>query len=273
MKNLLFNIFLCTVLAATLNSTSINAQQVKINPFPIQSSTLIDDLKTVKKANPKITSEDFLKTANAMLDKQGLNYTFSFDAPFCQKLEQLKNAQKDKTAPFNLRGTLNAVEGEPAHLNLPVVQFDKRDCGICYIQMPILEITGESFITIIQKTNIKFYLPQNFIVNEATLLDGKNMPTVLTRWRIPFRAAPISVSDDGKILYLGFPSVELENLALMIFEEGVFQFCLKTDIDSAKKAELLKDLPKYSVPPNSSLASFIKGNTKQIIKFNSECEN
>jgi len=255
-------------------SMTANAQQVTVKPFSVTQSNLIDDLKAAKTSNPKITAEEFAKTANSLLEKQGLNFVVAFDANTCQKISQAIAGLKDKTAPLNLRTALKSPIGENANLLLPEVSFSKNECVPCFVRLPILEATAQDFVTLVEGRNIKFFLPSNFILNEAFLVDGKDLTTVKTRWKIPFRTAPLSVSDSGNILYLGFPEPELSDLALMVYgNEGVYQFCAKSEIDADKKGVLLKDFPKNVNNPNLAFIKFTSGETNQIIKFSTACEN
>jgi hypothetical protein len=254
-------------------STAANGQQVTFKPFSVVQSNLINDLKSAKMSNPKIAVEDLVKTANALLEKQGINFVVAFDANTCQKISQAIAGLKDKTAPLNLRTVLKSPSGENANLLLPEVNFSKNECAPCFVRLPMLEATAQDFVTLVEGKNIKFFLPSNFLLNEAFLVDEKDLTTVKMRWKIPFRTAPLSVSDSGNILYLGFSEPELSDLALMAYSEGVFQFCAKSDIDIDKKGVLLKDFPKNANNQNLAFIKFNGGETSQIIKFSTACEN
>lgn len=255
-------------------SAAANAQQVTVKPFSVVQSNLINDLKTAKTANPKMTTEEFVKTANLLLEKQGMNFVVAFDANTCLKISQAIAGLKDKTAPLNLRTALKSPVGENANLLLPEVNFSKNECVPCFVQLPIMEATAKDFVTQAEGKNIKFFLPSNFILNEALLVDEKDLTTVKMRWKIPFRTTPLSVSDSGNILYLGLPDPELKDLALMAYgSEGLYQFCAKSEIDADKKGALLKDFPKNANNPNLAFIKFTGGETNQIIKFSTACEN
>ena len=259
------------LLSLTALSFTVQAQYTA-KPFSLTQSNIIGDLKAAKASNPKISTEDFVKTANALLEKQGINFTVAFDAATCQKISQIVAAQKEKGSPPNLRTALKSPLGENAALTLPEVSFAKSECAACFIRLPILEVTGKEFVTLVEGQNIKFFLPSNFILNEAFLVDEKNLSTVKTTWKIPFRSTPLSVSDDGNILYLGFPEPELSDLALMIYAaEGVYQFCPRSELDASKKAAPLKDFPKDAGNPNLSFLKFTSGKTNQVIKFSTNC--
>ena len=254
-------------------SMPANTQQLTVKPFSVVQSNLINDLKTAKTVNPKITAEEFAKTANALLEKQGINFVVAFDANTCQKISQAIANLKDKNAPLNLRTALKSPVGENAGLLLPEISFAKNECVPCFVRLPILEITAKEFVLLVEGKNIRFFLPANFILNEAQLVDTKDLTTVKTSWKIPFRTVPLSVSDSGNILYLGFSEPELKDLALMAFGEGVFQFCPKSEIDSDKKDILLKEFPKDANNPNLAFIKFTSGKTSQIVRFSTDCGN
>jgi hypothetical protein len=255
-------------------SVSLNAQQVTVKPFSVDRSKLLDDLKTARAANPKISPEDFVKTANSLLEKQGLEFVVAFDANTCRKISQAIADLKDKTAPLNLRAALKSPLGENANLLLPEIKFAKNECVSCFINLPILEAAGKEFVTRVEGQNVKFFLPANFILNEAFLVDEKDLTIVKKSWKIPFRSTPLSVSDDGNILYIGFSDPALSDLTLMVYSaEGVFQFAAKNEIDTAKKGVLLKDFPKPANDPNLAFIKFTGGKTSQVVRFSVACEN
>jgi hypothetical protein len=141
------------------------------------------------------------------------------------------------------------------------------------VELPMLEATAQDFVTLVEGRNIKFFLPSNFTLNEAFLVDAKDLTTVKTRWKIPFRTTPLSVSDSGNILYLGFNEPELSDLVLMVYSEGVYQFGTKSDIDAEKKSAPMKDFPKDAANPNLSFIKFTSGDLNQVIKFSTPCAN
>ena len=255
-------------------STAANGQRLEIKPFSIDQSNLIRDLKAAKSANPKIATADFVNLANSLLEKQGINFVVAFDAATCQKISQAIAALKDKTAPLNLRTALKSPLGESANLLLPEVSFAKAECVPCFVRLPMLEVTQKEFVTIVEGTNLKFFLPSNFILNEAFLVDEKDLSKVKTRWKIPFRAAPLSVSDDGNLLYLGFDEPELNDVVLRAYAfEGVYQFAAKSDLEAGKKAARLKDFPKDAANPNLAFIKFASAGIDQIVKFSLPCPN
>lgn len=271
MKKALKLVFLFSIVF--LFGNPVYAQKVDIKPFAVAQTNTVDDLKKLKAANPKIAIEEFVKTANSLLEKKGLNFVFAFDALTCQKIEQAKKARKDPNAPLNLRTALKSVTGEAASLLLPEPGFDKGECAPCYVSLPVLELTDKDFITIVEDRNIKFHLPQNFKASEAILVDGKDLTTAKTKWKLPFHTTPLSVSDENDILYVGFAESELSDLVLMIYGDGAFQFVAKSYIDTGKKGVLLKDFSADPSNPNLAFIRFEKNGILQTIKFSKRCKN
>lgn len=258
---------------ALLFSATAQAQQVSIKPFAVSQTNTIEDLKKIKTANPKMTAEEFVKTANALLEKKGMNFVFAFDAATCQKIEQAKKSRKDPNAPLNLRTALKSVAGEPASLLLPEPGFEKSECAPCYVSLPVLELTEKDFVTVVEGNNIKFHPPQNFIAGEAFLVDGKDLTIVKSKWKLPFRTTPLSISDEGDILYVGFVESELSDLVLIIYNDGAFQFDARKNIDAAKKAVPVKNFPADAGNPNLAFIRFEKEKANQTIRFSRRCEN
>ena len=248
------------------------AQQVSFKPFSVNQSNIIAELKTLKASNPNISYDEFLKNANSLLEKQGLNFVVGLDPATCQKIEQLKKAQK-KPGPLNLRATLKSPLGDAATLSLPEAEFSKSECFSCFMNLAFLEITDKEFVTVVEGSNLKFFLPANFLVNEASLVDEKDFTTIKKKWRMPIGAAPISVSDDGNILYLGFEEPELKDLTLAAFGEGVYQFHAKKDLDAGKKSAAMEKPQNVTVAPNVSFIKFESAETKQIVKAPTKCPN
>ena len=252
---------------------SVNARaQYKAAPFSVEASKLIEELRALKSSNPKIATAEFVKTANALLEKQGLNFVVAFDDATCRKIGEAVAGRKDKTAPLNLLTALKSPLGETANLLLPEVSFAPAECFACHVKLPILETTAKEFVTLVQGKNIKFFLPANFILNEAFLVDAKDLKTVRNSWKLPFRTTPLSISDEGNILYLGFPEPELSDLALMAFgREGVFQFTAKSEIDAGKTAAPLKEFPKDAANPHLAFIKFTSGDAIEVVKFSKSC--
>jgi hypothetical protein len=263
-----FVLFALSCLAATAQAQYIAA------PFSVAPSNLINDLKAAKAANTKMTTEEFVNVANALLEKQGLNFVVAFDAATCRKISTAIADLKDKTAPLNLKTALKSPLGENANLLLPEVSFDQTECVPCFVRLPILQVAGKEFVTLVEGKNIKFFLPANFILNEAHLVDEKDLKTIKTSWKLPFRSAPLSVSPDGNILYLGLVEPELADLVLMAYsKEGVYQFARKSDLADAKKGVPVRDFPKDAANPNLAFLKFPGDAANQIVKFSSPCGN
>jgi hypothetical protein len=268
MKNLI-RIFALTFLIFT----QAYSQKVEIKPFSIDKSDLIGDLKNLKAANPKLTIDDFVRDANLLFDKKGINFVVGFDSATCQKIDQIKKAQKDQTKPLNLQTTLKSSIGEAVALRLPEATFVKNECVSCNVILPFLEVTDTEFVTIVQGINLKFNLPANFFINEISLVDEKDYSAVKRKWKIPFKTVPLSISDDGNIVYLGFDEPELADLALIAFGEGSYQLYPRRNLDSTKKGTIVKDISSNTIAPNFAVMKFESPGLKQFVKFPVKCQN
>ncbi|CAN5227854.1 hypothetical protein BH20ACI1_BH20ACI1_19720 [soil metagenome] len=246
--------------------------QITINPFQVTPSTLFEDLLRFKSENPKISAEKLAEQANSLMQKKGLNFVFAFEQSVCQKITDAREKQKDKSQPVKLNAALKSVDAEAAKIVLPDVSFDKSECGRCFIQMPLFEFSGKDFVTSIEGRNIKFFTPSNFLFNEVVLVDGQNLSTIIRKWQVPFRTAPVSVSDDGKLLYLELPFSQLNELTLVVYDGGGFQFYAKNELDLTAKSSELKDISKESISPNTAFIKLTKGEKTQILKYNTVCQ-
>ncbi|MBX7170136.1 MAG: hypothetical protein K1X72_04210 [Pyrinomonadaceae bacterium] len=264
--NLLF-----TVLFIFSLDFSIFGQRVAINPFQVKLSPVLEQIKAAKANNPNQTIEELVKNANDLLQTQGFNFVFGFDAATCQKIEQAKANQQDKSVPLNLRGTFMSVTGEKASLILPEAKFEKAECLPCFMQIPVFEITANDFVTSVMNQNIKLNFPPNFTVHEVQSVDNKDLTTVIKRWKIPFRTTPLSISYDGNVIYLGLNEPELNDLVLMVFSEGVLQFGAKKDLNADLKLKNLKEFPAEENNPNVRFINFSDGKVSFTIKFSSPC--
>jgi hypothetical protein len=189
--------------------------------FAVRQSSLIEQIKALKAADPKLPITELARAANDLLDKNGINFQVSIDTGTCEKIRQLK--QKDPTKPISLGASLRSVDADQVSLSLPPPTVVAPECGGCYVELPLLEITDKDFVTVLRGRNIKFGLPNGVQTNRAFLLDEKDPSRIKRTWKIPFRAVPIGISYDENVLYLGFAEPELAQLSLLVFGEGVFQ--------------------------------------------------
>lgn len=246
-------------------------QKVTINPFQVKPSAVLEQIKVAKTNNPNQSIEELVKTSNELLQTQGFNFVFGFDAATCQKIEQVKATQTDKSAPLNLKGTFTSVTSEKASLILPEAGFEKTECLPCFMQIPVFEITANDFVTSVMNQNVKLYFPQNFTVHEVQSVDNKDLTTIIKRWKIPSRTTPLSVSYDGNVIYLGLNEPQLNDLVLMVFSEGVLQFGAKKDLSSDIKTNLLKDFPADANNPNLRFINFAYESVNYTLRFSNPC--
>lgn len=271
MKNFFEKFLIALIVIFGIEQNLVFSQKATINPMSVKPSTLIEEIRNIKNSNPQISAEELAKSANLIFDKKGFNYAFAFRDDICQKIDQVRKTQKDPAAPLNIRAKLNSVAGDATVITLPEAKTDQNECRRCFVQLPVWEATEKDFVTFIQNINVKFYLPPDLALNEIALVDNANLNAVVRRWKVPYRAAPLSISDDGKILYLALPEADLSDLAIMIFDEGMLQFCSRKDVDAEKKGALLKDFPRDAANPNLAFMEFKSGETKQTIRFIQAC--
>ena len=271
MTNSIFR-FISAIVVLILLSCAAFGQLAKLSPFLIKPSTLLEDLRNQKNQNPKITPEELAQNANALLAARGFNFIFDFDQTTCQKIADARRNPKNAGAPIRLNARFLPFEGEPANVVLPESQTAKSECGICSVALPVLEIAPDYFITTIENRNIKFHTPSNFIANEVFLVDAKSPNTTVRSWKIPFRAAPLSVSEDGKIIFLELPAPELKDLLLSVYDNGALQFYAKSEIDLETKAVPAVEIAKQANAANFSFVSFGAGDKMKVLKFAAPCQ-
>lgn len=243
-----------------------------VTGLKVKSSDIFERLADKKAENSKISASDLATFANELLDKQGVNYEFSFDSNTCSLLdEKRKNLKKDQSKELNVRGTFTPEIGDKTTLFLPEVIFIEGNCKRCFVRLPVVAATEKDFMTIIQERNVNFLLPGNFSLETVALVDNVSPANVKRIWKVPSRTVPIGVSEDGKRLYLDLNINELNDLALVIYENGVAQFNVKKDLNLSEKAAPLKDFPKDSNSSSVSYISFGTGETKRTLKFSSPC--
>ncbi|HUR96622.1 MAG TPA: hypothetical protein VMZ26_01015 [Pyrinomonadaceae bacterium] len=254
--------FLCTVVP------SIPAQQYKLAPLKVTRSTFIEQVKALRAANPKMTPEDLVAAANALLDKNGVNFAISFDAATCDRLRKVKSEQKDPTVPLTIGATLKSVDAEGAALALPEPLLQPFHNCNCYIELPLLQVTDSDFIAVISGRNIKFHMPANFSTFEAKLLDPKTEGPVKRKWRIPFRGSPVGVSNDENVLYLAFPDPELSDISFAVFGEGVFQIATRAEAEDGGKGKLIRP---STAPSADSRTRFDRWGKSFVVSYMPPC--
>lgn len=244
------------------------AQTVTMGAFDIAPPTLMADVKALRQANAKMTPAEFLTAANELLGKQGVPFTFTFDAASCEAIDKSIKAMKNAPPRVNLRTKLASVGGEPATLTLPPADFANNACGRCSVTLPVLEISDTEFVALMWGRNIKFKLPANFYTAEAALADPADAAKAATKWRLPYRAKPIGVSADGSIVYLPLTDPDLKAFALAVYREGVFQFAPRTEAELAGPG---KPSSVGSTPGKLSSMLFDTREAKQLVQYSEPC--
>lgn len=262
MKSSLFFFLLVSVLCLVAR-----AQKVELAPLPVKSSTFMDDVLALRFSHPKMPVAELVDEANRLLDKQGMNFSLFLDEETCARVREVKQKQKDPTIPVRLGGSLKSVDGERTQLALPAPRFGSADCGGCYLDIPLLQITRSDFITVLLGRNIRFELPSNFTAVPAVLLDEKDMRTRKRTWYLPERLVPIGISNDENVLYVAFNEQELKDLSLAIFTEGTFQVATRAEADEGGKGE------NFQTAPGMNHIKFVRWGKTYVVGYSAPCSN
>jgi len=255
------------VIAVFSNASNV-AAQFKADPLKMGQSTFVEQLKSLRAANPKMTPAELVIAANELLDKNGVNFAISFDSATCDRIKKVKSEQKDPNAPLKIGATLKSVDAEGASLSLPEPRFpSSADCN-CYVELPLLQMTDVDFITIISGRNIGFHMPTNFSTFEALLLDAKDGKTIKRKWRIPFRWVPVGVSFDENVLYLAFPDPQLSDLSFLVFGEGAFQVGTRAEADAGGLGKIIK---VAAGPTDDLRMQFDRWQKSMIVSYKKPC--
>ncbi len=250
-----------------LPAIPVAAQQAKIAPLPVQPSKFIDELRALKAGNPKMSPADLVIEGNKLLDKQGMNFSISLDQATCTKIRDIKQKQTDPNAPVRLSGALKSVEGERANLALPDARVASDECGGCYMEIPLLQITRTDFITILRGINVRFEFPANFSTVRVTMPDEKDPRLIKRSWSIPERLVPIGVSHDENVLYLAFKEPDLGELSLAVFTEGTFELATRAEAEDGGKGQ---QFPSASPAPGRQVR-FIRWGKTFIVSYLEPC--
>lgn len=245
------------------------AQMVRMMPFGVHESALIEQIRSLRLANPKIAPNELAKAANDLMLKHGIAYKLYFDAATCQKIREVKNAQKDPKEPIKIGVTLQSIGAERAALTLPKPNLTTPECGDCYVELPILEMTDSDFVTLIQGHNIKFSMPGNFTVNRVHLLDNADVTKKVRTWRVPFRAVPIGVTYDQTVIYLAFENPELAALSLAVFDTGGFEITTRAEAEEAGIGRL--ESPKPPSEPGYQVIRFDRWENIYRLSYKPAC--
>lgn len=246
-------------------------QMVSMMPFGVQESALIEQITRLRASNPKVTAAELAKSANDLLTKHGIAYKLYFDPATCQKIRAVKQSQKDPNAPIKLGASLQSAGGEKAALALPQPILTTPECGDCFVELPVLEMTAADFVTLIQGHNIKFNLPQNFSVNKIYLLDSNDASKRVKTWRVPFRAVPIGVTEDENVIYLGFENPELAALSLAVFESGVFEITTRAEAEEGGAGKPVKTTQLAEA--GSQIIRFDRWKSTYLLSYKPACPN
>lgn len=232
--------------------------------FTADYSDVFQLLAEKKSANPKIKSGELTRFANELLGQKGLNYEFELDPSVCrvvaERRKKLKSGESNKVGGKFL---LKPKEGNPTNIFIPDILV--TPCGKCFATMPVVAADENEIIVLIQKRNVGFLREDGLVLNEIVLLDNKDTNKINRRWKTPFRTIPLGVSLDGKRLYLPLPNNNLDELALIVYENGVVEFVERG------AAELNDEAIQSSHTAPFKLASFGTDDKKRVLRYAENC--
>lgn len=245
-------------------SSNAGAQQATLG-FTAEYSNIFELLAEKKTANPKIKPEELAAFANDLLTKKGLNYEFEFLPQICNAVAERRKKLKPNE-PNKIGGKFNLQPKEGDATNIFIPNIESAPCGKCFLTLPVVAADDKEFIALIQNRNTGFLRTDGFSLNEIALIDAKDLNKIIRRWTIPFAATPLGVSADGLRLFLPLPAKNLDELVLIVFENGVIEFVKRADAE-------IKDLPtemKNNAAPFKFL-SFGAAENQRILKFKEKC--
>ncbi len=263
MKHIIFSLVFTVWL-----SLGAFAQSAKINPLVVERSTLVEQIRALNRSNAKLTTAELASAANGLLEKNGINFVITVDRVTCEKLKDRKGKS---TSPLALGASLRSVGADKAALSLPAPHLVSAECGGCYVELPLVQITEVDIVTVLMGQNIKFMLPDGIQTNEVALFDPKDQAKVKTRWKIPFRATPIGITYDGNVVYLGFEEPELSELALAAFSEGVFQITTRVEAEDGGKGQTVETPLAKRKDAFDQMVRFDRWKNTYLIGFKKSC--
>jgi hypothetical protein len=241
--------------------------QFSLNPFTIETSPLMSELRAIKSTNPKMTADEFVEAANKALERTGVVFSFYLNHEMCEKIEKAFASRKPGEPAPVLKAALNSVGGDKASLILPPP--DRSSCAVCSVSLPVLQTTNADFVTIINGLNVKFYMPKEFLMDEVVLLDPADLTKATHSFRVPFRTKPLGVLYDENGVYMEMPDPSFSEITLLVFDEGTFQFATRKEAESNGKSAAFD--PGKNGNADFSYLQFQLRGRKEIVRFRKPC--
>lgn len=248
------------ILVILLSAYSASSQMFRQVPFGLTESNLTEQIRDLKAKDPKISPEDLAANANEFFKANGIAFTVILDEQTCAKVRELA---KDPKANLTISGGFQSIGGEKVKLVLPPVSIAKTDCGGCTVQLPVFEMTANSFITSIRGIKIQIVFPSNFSTNVIGLA-GEDTSKFNKVWRVPYRSTPLGISYDQTVIYLGFNDPELSGLSLAVFDSGGFEICTRREAEENGPGKI--DLEKKTTAEKHILFDRLEVKSRLVFK-------
>ena len=248
--------FICAFCIAS--AFSIFAQELPKNVVPVAKSKVIEELTNKKKENPRISARKLADFGNALLARDGYEFTFS--------------SEQDSVLINNVD-----VDGDGFEI-YKLIQFDGKTrlfgtrehgshpCGT-WTGLTVVQLNATEMTVLASGKSYRVKMPKELVFDDIELVE-KNLKNTIRRWLTPLDATPEAISKDGKIIYV--PS-EIDELFLGIADDGRLNFISAADTSIIKKNTELKDYPKD--PKNDYLGykKFSDGEQSFFVKFSYPC--
>jgi len=202
--------------------------QFSMSAFESKPSDLLVQVDAIKNSAPSVSPDELARRANELLAATGFTYSMILDASSCDQLKALVNTQLEAKKNPQIVMKLPSIGGDTAAIVVPQPKFPS--CGPCTIDLPIVELTGDTFVTILLGRNVKFAKPM-WMSSYKVSLEG----TPSRSWHVPFAGQPIGLTEDREVVYMPLPEPDLKELSLAVFSSGVFQIATRAEADSTGK--------------------------------------
>ncbi len=252
--SLIFAFLFCLLFTATLS-----AQTARKDSVTVTESKIIERMKERKEKIPKISSNDLAEFGNALLTKNGFDFSFA-----AEQGEVLISDVDVDGDDFEIYKFVQIADGKPrlfatrAHGSHPCGTWS----GLTVTKLNVSQMTIAA--------DGKFYpvaLPKELIFDDIELVE-KNLKKPIRRWLTPLDATPEAISKNGKIIYV---STELGEILLGIGADGTLSFVAADDRRLVKQNIELKNYPKDPENDYLGFKKFSAGKQNFFLKFSYPC--
>lgn len=249
---------------------SICAQSVSKVPV-IEPSNIIDSIRQKMKELRSLSSKELIEYANGLLRTKGYDYTFDWEPKGKQNHENLRKIGST-ALPFSY--VFKDVTGKKRGL-----QFLNADFGHpCFsvIDIPVTQVTSETFSIRTPDRQIKVRRPKDFYLEQIVLVDVRSRKPI-RKWMVPIDATPVGISRNGMKIYFDTwefyqnPYEEYQEqpigLAVELSAEGALRFVDIADIPSDKGIDIDHD-KKYT---EIAFRKYKVADKEYLVKFSYPC--